>query len=274
LNFSTETQTLIEGLIDWFQVILTIDFARYLFGAGGVFLLTLLGRQWLATRKIRTKSPRRRQMMREFRASLITVFVFGVVGLSTKFGLEAGWMEIYGDIDDYGWGYFTFSLIAIIILHDAYFYWTHRLMHLKGMMKHIHWLHHRSHNPSPWASYSFDMPEAAVHALFVPLALLLLPMHGLAMWLFLGHMIIRNAMGHSGYELFPRRWAVHPLLGWLTLVTHHDMHHANGNYNFGLYFSWWDRLMGTEHPDYLARVTGDPDRCRAPLGVTGAKENA
>ena len=24
-------------------------------------------------------------------------------------------------------------------------------------------------------------------------------------------------------------------------------------WNFGLYFTFWDRLMGTEHPDYHAR---------------------
>ena len=95
LELSAETQAIIEATLNWFRFILVFDFGRYLFGAGGVFLvITLFGGNWLKARKIRTKSPRRPQMTREFRASLITVFVFGVVGLSTKFGLEAGWMEI------------------------------------------------------------------------------------------------------------------------------------------------------------------------------------
>jgi sterol desaturase/sphingolipid hydroxylase (fatty acid hydroxylase superfamily) len=34
---------------------------------------------------------------------------------------------------------------------------------------------------------------------------------------------------------------------------HHDLHHSEGRHNFGLYFTWWDRMMGTEHPDYHAR---------------------
>ena len=29
-----------------------------------------------------------------------------------------------------------------------------------------------------------------------------------------------------------------------------DLHHSSGNTNFGLYFTWWDRWMGTEHPRY------------------------
>lgn len=32
--------------------------------------------------------------------------------------------------------------------------------------------------------------------------------------------------------------------------THHNLHHQQGNYNFGLYFNFWDRMMGTNHPQY------------------------
>jgi len=265
----TELGTIWATIFSW-------DFGRYLVGGGGIFLLVwvLLGRR-LQSRKIRAKTPKPKQMWAEFKASAITAAVFGLVGTISHMGVTSGFLQpIYGEISEYGWAYFLFSLVAVIVLHDAYFYWTHRLMHVRAVLKRAHYLHHRSHNPTPWAAYSFDMVEAAVQAAFVPIFLFFFPLHGLAMFLFLAHMIIRNGMGHSGYELFPRRWAVHPIFGWLTLVTHHDMHHENGNYNFGLYFSWWDRLMGTEHPDYLARVTGDKARSRQPADVTEAKENA
>jgi len=55
VDLTPETQSLIEGLIDWGRMIIAIDFGRYLFGAGGVFLVTWLGRRWLAVRKIRGK---------------------------------------------------------------------------------------------------------------------------------------------------------------------------------------------------------------------------
>ena len=255
----------------WWAAVFTWDFGRYLVGAGGTFLIVwVLFKKQLSGRKIRTKTPRRRQMLREFRASVMTAAVFGLIGLITKAGVDAGFIEFYGSITDKGWAYFWFSLVVLIVAHDAYFYWTHRLLHLPKVIKKTHWLHHRSINPTPWTAYSFDPIEAAVQALFVPIILLFLPMHGTAMFLFLAHMIIRNAVGHSGYELFPRRWAVRPIFGAITMVTHHDMHHSNGNSNFGLYFTWWDRLMGTEHPDYLARATGNPDAKRRPLGLRGA----
>lgn len=49
------------------------------------------------------------------------------------------------------------------------------------------------------------------------------------------------------------RWVDSKWLDWLTTTTHHDLHHSEGNHNFGLYFTWWDRWMGTEHPQYKER---------------------
>ena len=37
---------------------------------------------------------------------------------------------------------------------------------------------------------------------------------------------------------------------WHTTTTHHDLHHRDFRGNYGLYFAWWDTLLGTEHPDY------------------------
>ncbi|WP_262694657.1 sterol desaturase family protein [Kordiimonas aquimaris] len=248
----------------WF----TFDFSRYLIGAGSVYLLVnvLLSRA-LKNRKIKKKKAGFRQMAREFKSSIVAAAVFSASGFFIDLGIRADVITIYGDMALYGTGYFIASLIFMIVAQDAYFYWTHRLLHLPRMMKRGHTEHHKSIIPTPWTAYSFNVIEAGVHAAFVPLFLLILPMHGLAIFLFLTHMIIRNAVGHSGYEIFPRSWAVHPILGQITMVTHHDMHHTSGNSNFGLYFTWWDRMMGTEHSQYLAKATGNPGAVRKTVGL-------
>ena len=87
----------------------------------------------------------------------------------------------------------------------------------------------------------------------LPLATLVMPMHELTAFIFVSHMIVRNVVGHAGFELFPAWWMKVPMLRWITTTTHHDLHHSTGRYNFGLYFTWWDRLMGTEHPEYRER---------------------
>jgi lathosterol oxidase len=56
------------------------------------------------------------------------------------------------------------SLALMLLLHDAWFYWTHRLMHHPKIFRHVHLVHHRSINPSPWAAYSFHPIEAVIEA--------------------------------------------------------------------------------------------------------------
>lgn len=242
---------LLEAAAGVYLHILPRDFARYLLGAGGVFLLiNLLFADALAGRKIRPASPGMRQMRREFVISMRTTAIFAGAGVFSVMGARAGWMCTYYVADERGWLYFAFSLVALIVAHDAWFYWTHRLIHDPRLFRRLHRTHHKSHNPSPWTAYSFDTGEAVINAAFLPLILFVMPVSIQAIVLFLLHMIIRNAMGHCGYELFPSRRNGRPLFDWMTSVTHHDLQHAQAGWNYGLYFTWWDRLMKTEHPLY------------------------
>ena len=62
-----------------------------------------------------------------------------------------------------------------------------------------------------------------------------------------------------------------PLLKWISTTTHHDMHHGTSfNHNYGFYFTWWDKLMGTEHPDYRDGLRALVDRLHLPAFGVGA----
>lgn len=240
----------IETAIGWFLHILPFEFGRYFVVALIVFAVTAAFAGRFAGRKIRPASPAPGQMAREIAASVRTSAIFACGGVLSVMGSQAGIMKAYDDPAALGWGYFWASLVALIVLHDAWFYWTHRLIHDPRLFRRFHRLHHKSHNPSPWTAYSFDSGEAAINAAFVPLILLILPVAHPAIFLFLAHMIIRNVIGHSGYEMFPAWRNGRPVFGWLTTVTHHDLHHAQAGWNYGLYFTFWDRAMKTEHPLY------------------------
>ena len=71
-----------------------------------------------------------------------------------------GWMRMYFDIPQYSWSWFITSILLTILLHDTYFYWTHRWMHRPAIFKWMHRIHHQSNNPSPWAAFAFS-PWAA-----------------------------------------------------------------------------------------------------------------
>ncbi|KRA60286.1 sterol desaturase [Caulobacter sp. Root655] len=237
----------------WLRSTLT-DVTRYVIFAVGVWLvLWVVLAIPLASRKIRDSAPPARQLMIEFACSIRSIMIFSTVGLLT-FGLfHAGLMPGPYIARSLGPVWFWTSLVLMIVAHDAWFYWTHRLIHDRRLFRAFHRRHHRSNNPSPFTAYSFDLGEAAINALFVPLWMMLVPTQWPVAGLFMLHQIVRNTLGHSGYELFPARRDGRPLLPWLTTVTHHDLHHAQAGWNYGLYFTWWDKMMGTENPDYLKR---------------------
>lgn len=263
--------TLLDFAAQVYPVVLQQDLLRYLAGAGGTFLVVnvLLGR-YLAARKIRSDRPGRAQMTREILASLRTVLIFSLVGFGIALAARQGMLNVYMDPAARGWPYFALNVAVLIVAHDAWFYWTHRLMHRPRLYRWFHRLHHRSNNPSPWASYAFDASEAVVNAIYLPFALMLMPTSILAAFIFTAHMMLRNAIGHCGYEVFPAVTDGRPLFGWLTTVTHHDLHHARAGTNFGLYFTFWDRLMGTEDRNYpaaFARAVGNEKATMTPEGA-------
>lgn len=219
--------------------------------------------RFIETRKIRKATPRTKQIQMELKHSFKTVCVFVAMDIFIFEAADIGLFQKYDDFAEYGMLWFWISIPLLIVLHDAYFYWTHRAMHTAKLYKRTHMQHHRSHNPTPFTAYNFAAAEAVIMYMYVPIALILIPTHSLALYIVLTIMIFKNALAHCGYEVFPRRWARLPVLGWLTTVTHHDMHHERGTGNFGFYFTWWDRWMGTEHPNYLERLDQQEARARA-----------
>jgi sterol desaturase/sphingolipid hydroxylase (fatty acid hydroxylase superfamily) len=176
------------------------------------------------------------------------VLIFSVIYAGIYFGTRAGVFTIYLGVAPLGWGYMLFNILAVIIAHDAYFYWTHRLLHLRRFRR-FHRTHHQSITPTAYTCYAFDGSEAILHGIFLPVWLLFVPMQLPALCIAVTLMIVRNSFGHTGVELFAHSTERSKWFGWLGSNTDHDLHHTAFHYNFGFYFTWWDRLMGTEHPN-------------------------
>jgi sterol desaturase/sphingolipid hydroxylase (fatty acid hydroxylase superfamily) len=201
----------------------------------------------LAEHKIQEREASPADIRREIRSSLGTVLIFSVIYAGVYFGARAGVFTIYLGIHPLGWVYMLFSIAAIIVAHDAYFYWTHRLLHLRRFAR-FHRTHHQSITPTAYSCYAFDVSEAILHGCFLPIWLLIAPMQLPALCVSITFMMIRNILGHSGVELFAHGPERSKWFGWLVTNTDHDLHHATFHYNFGFHFTWWDRLMRTEHP--------------------------
>lgn len=236
-------------------------FVRYTVLAGTAFLIFyVIKRRSLLKYKIQQRFPDQKHIWSEVLHSAATAVIFAGMGIGVYYARKAGYTQIYTDISRYGWGYFAFSFVFMVVLHDAYFYWMHRLMHHPRLFMLLHRVHHYSRNPTPWASLSFHPLEAVLEFGIIPIAILFVPFHPLALFVFTAWSLFFNVAGHLGYELFPKGFVRHPVWKWMNTSTHHNMHHQRSNCNYGLYFNFWDRVMGTNDSRYEAVFEGIKER--------------
>jgi lathosterol oxidase len=247
---------------------------RYMLVAGLFYLIFYRIRkdQWLH-RKIQLLFPENRKILFEIRNSISTIFIFGCIGVGSFLLRSTGFFPSdFTRIKDFAsLMEIPVSVVILLFVHDTWFYWTHRMMHLKFIFSWMHKVHHQSTNPSPWAAFSFHPSEAVVEALFLPFCLWIYPFHPLALFIFLLVMILMNVIGHLGFEIFPS-WFYKTWVGqWQNTSTHHNMHHKFNRCNFGLYSNFWDWVMGSNHPEYKSRLNEIVHRRRFDLVE---KENA
>ncbi len=252
---------LTEALFTVWPFIWVNDFLRYLLAAGAMNIAIVMFAAWARRRKTQTRTATGQDVRREILYSLSTITIFSLVGFMLYLTRDGGVFQLY--LDPVSVSAVVGEFVVMVLLHDAYFYGIHRAMHHPLLYRRFHRVHHLSRTPTPWAAYAFAPAEAVLEAAILPLVALVMPLSAVTVFLFTTHMIVRNAMGHAGVEIFPRGWLDWPLLRWITTTTHHDLHHETFRANFGLYFTWWDKLFGTEHADYA-------DRFRTNAGVRRA----
>jgi Delta7-sterol 5-desaturase len=144
----------------------------------------------------------------------------------------------------------VFSVVLVLFVHETYYYWLHRLMHHPLIYKHIHKAHHDSITTSAWTSFSFHPTESILQALILPTLCLVVPLHSSALVVILLTMTTTSVINHLNTELYPKDFDTHWFGKWWIGATHHSLHHSQFKYNFGLYFTFWDKLMHTESPQY------------------------
>ena len=188
-----------------------------------------------------------KQIRREIGWSLASAAIYGVPAGVVAWGWQQhGWTRIYTDVADYPLWWLPLSLLAYLLLHDTWFYWTHRWMHQPRWFKLAHAVHHESRPPTAWAAMSFHPVEALTGAVVIPALVFFIPIHVAVLGLVLTIMTVMGISNHMGWEMFPR-WLVHGPAGhWLITATHHEKHHSAYRGNYGLYFRVWDKICGTD----------------------------
>ena len=202
---------------------------------------------WTARRFPGRLAGQSAQIRREIGWSIASAAIYGIPAGVVAWGWQQrGWTQIHTDASAYPTWWMPASLLIYLLVHDTWFYWTHRLMHRPSWYKAMHAVHHASRPPTAWAAMSFHPWEAVSGALVIPLLVFVIPIHVAMLGAVLAIMTLMGVTNHMGWEMFPRGM-VHGGVGkWLITASHHELHHQKYGCNYGLYFRHWDRLCGTD----------------------------
>jgi lathosterol oxidase len=225
---------------------------KYYVIAGIAFLVFyVFFRRRIFWRKIQLSYPGKKDYRREILFSTISIVIFTLPPLLlVQNDVLRPHTTFYRDISLHGWWYFFGAFPLLFLMHDTYFYWMHRLIHHPRLFKWFHLVHHRSVNPSPWAAYAFHPFEAFLESQIFVIFLFTIPINVWHLFIFFVISLSYNVYGHLGFELYPEGFSRHWLGRWVNTSVSHNLHHHYFRGNYGLYFLFWDRWMGTLRKEY------------------------
>ena len=217
----------------------TIILLRYFLVAGGAYWLFYSSNELLA------KDIKKRQLIKkDITLSIAATTASALCAALVMTVYDSGSTLLYSSLDRHGTAYLFISFIGVILLQDTCYYFLHRGFHHHLVYNWLHRGHHRSKEPTPWTSFALDFPEALIQGLFLVAIIFIVPLHFAVLAVWLITMTIWSLVTHLGFELFPN-FPNHWLGKWLISSNHHSLHHRQYTKHYGLYFTFWDRLLGT-----------------------------
>ncbi|KAJ1975958.1 c-5 sterol desaturase [Dimargaris cristalligena] len=148
-----------------------------------------------------------------------------------------GYSRLYENVSLYGWPYFFLTILLFLLFTDFGVYWIHRLLHHRLIYAKVHKPHHKWIIPTPFAAFAFNYLDGYLQSVPYHLAVFVFPIHK---YLYLGLFVfvqLWTVMIHDGEYM-----STNPIING---SAHHTVHHIYFNYNYGQYFTLWDRVFGS-----------------------------
>lgn len=117
---------------------------------------------------------------------------------------------------------------------------THRFWHTSWMYKNSHYQHHSCRPTTSFAGNAADPWEVALTGYVTALMPAFIVPCEASMFMML------TLFGHM-WSIYLHNYECHVMPGWVYDSYDHNVHHHYGeeNYNFSLYFEFWDRVFAT-----------------------------
>ncbi|XP_006642354.1 lathosterol oxidase [Lepisosteus oculatus] len=186
------------------------------------------------------------QVCREIKYALSSLPWISIPTVALFFAEVRGFSKLYDNISDspYGWFGVILSMISFLFFTDMCIYWIHRFLHHKLIYKCFHKPHHVWKIPTPFASHAFHPVDGFLQGLPYHIYPFLFPLHKVV---YLGLYVFVNVWTvsiHDGDYRVPS--LLQPIING---SAHHTDHHLFFDYNYGQYFTLWDRIgRSYRHP--------------------------
>lgn len=201
-------------------------------------------------KQVYSEAQEQQTIVDDIKLSVLSVVFFAFAASCFMVCFGAGWTKVYTHFSLRDIGYIIFSYATVLFLQDTYFYFTHRLFHLPLLFKWAHQGHHQSRPPTPWTFFALEPAEATAQMSFLLGITLVIPLHLGVLVAVLVTMAVWTVGNHLGFQVVPVSQSSRWWGRWFIGSTHHLIHHRRYNRHYGLYFTFWDRLLGTEDVRY------------------------
>lgn len=189
----------------------------------------------------------------DIKLSVLSCVFFALGAACFMICYRRGYTQIYTQQHLSDFGYIIFSYVLVLFLQDTYFYFMHRLSHQPLFYQWVHQGHHQSRPPTPWTFFALEPMEAVGQIAFLLCITLVMPLHIGVLLAVLVTMAVWAMGNHLGFQILPGSYVSRHLGQWFIGSAHHLVHHQKFTRHYGLYFTFWDKLLDTQDPEYEAQ---------------------
>jgi len=149
-----------------------------------------------------------------------------------------GYSKVYTGLDTYGYTYLVLSVPLFLFVTDMFIYFIHRGLHHPLVYRRIHKPHHTYRWTTPYSSHAFAPLDGFSQGVPYYIFTFIFPFHNwlwLVMFLFVNFwtISIHDQVDFGFFNTF------------INSTDHHTIHHVDFKFNYGQYFTLWDRLGGS-----------------------------
>jgi len=208
-----------------------------------------------------TYTPNRAVLRDQIKWGLYGTLGNALLTVPFHWGIANGYSQIYWDPMERGLPYLLLSIALYLVFTETCVYWTHRALHKGWLFKHIHKPHHKWRESTSFVSMAFHPLDSFAQAIPTHIFVFLLPLNAWVYVFVLAFITTWTTMIHDRVTVV--RGSI------INTCNHHTLHHWYFRVNYGQFFTFWDKLMGTwmdpEAEYYRGKVPADLMRWAPPL---------